>query len=66
MHRSPLKLVINPILRFLQFWTDEPWVLGSETEFDENKKPHFQGYCWLRAKVLADWKDVKKGAKRNL
>ena len=36
MHRTPLKLFINPILRFIQFWTTKPFVIASDTDFDMN------------------------------
>ena len=50
MHRSPLKLIINPFLRFIQFWTDKPFVIYSHTEFDKNGKPHFLKYGFGRIK----------------
>lgn len=28
-HRTPLKCIVNPILRRIQFWTDRPWVITS-------------------------------------
>lgn len=33
MHKSPLKLVLNPILRKIQWFTDRPYVIVSQTEF---------------------------------
>jgi len=32
MHRTPLKCIINPILRFIQFWTNKPFVIYFECE----------------------------------
>lgn len=64
VHRTPLKVIVNPILRFLQFWTNEPWVIGSDTDFDKDDNPHFQGYCWVRAEVLEKWKDTKRRLKK--
>lgn len=28
-HRTVLKVIVNPILRSLQFWTDRPYVIAS-------------------------------------
>ena len=47
MHKSPIKLLVNPILRRLQFFTDRPYVIGSETEFVEGK-PQFIKYKFVR------------------
>lgn len=51
MHRTPLKLIVNPILRFIQFWTDKPFVIYSETEFID-KKPHFLSYGFGKIKKV--------------
>lgn len=32
VHRTPLKVAINPILRTIQFWTDCPYVIVSITD----------------------------------
>ena len=47
MHRSPIKLAINPILRKIQFFTDKPFVIASETIFVD-KIPQFVGYKFCR------------------
>lgn len=47
MHRTPLKCIINPILRFIQFWTDEPYVIYSKCKMI-NEKWHFEGYGFGR------------------
>lgn len=56
MHRTPLKCFINPILRFIQFWTNEPFVIYSNCEKicgeKENAKWHFEGYGFGRVKYL--------------
>ena len=52
IHRTPLKVIVNPILRFLQFWTKRPFVIASDTEFDKNGKPHFLNYCFARIKKM--------------
>lgn len=43
MHKSPLKLVLNPILRKIQWFTDRPYVIVSQTEFIDDK-PNFIKY----------------------
>lgn len=53
MHRTPLKLVINPILRFIQFWTMKPYVISSITKFD-NDKPHFIKYGFSRVEYIKE------------
>lgn len=35
VHRHPLKLVFNPILMKIQFFTDRPWLIASRFS-DEN------------------------------
>ena len=50
-HRSPIKLIVNPILRKLQFWTDKPLVICTYTEFI-NDRPHFLSYGFKRIKYL--------------
>lgn len=47
MHKSPVKLIVNPILRKLQFFTDRPYVIASETEF-VNSIPYFVKYKFCR------------------
>ena len=46
-HQSPIKLLVNPILRKIQFYTDRPFVIASVTEF-VNKKPRFVKYAIRR------------------
>lgn len=55
MHRTPLKCIVNPILRKIQFWTDEPWVISSICEKDENGTWHFIKYELARVKYLGDY-----------
>lgn len=55
MHRTPLKYLVNPILRKLQFWTDKPFVIYSDCE-KVNGSWHFKRYGFGRVKYL-------KGAK---
>ncbi len=33
MHKTPIKLFINPILRKIQFFTNKPYVIASLTMF---------------------------------
>lgn len=47
IHSTPLKRVINPILRTIQFYTNKPYVIASMTEF-ENDIPKFGGYVFKR------------------
>ena len=66
MHRTPLKCFINPILRKIQFWSKDKWVIGSKTDFDENGVPHFKGYGLIRTRVMTaqeyiEWKKKKEG-----
>lgn len=48
-HRTPLKCFLNPILRKLQFWTDEPYVISSVVNF-KNDIPYFEKYTLARVK----------------
>lgn len=43
MHKTLLKYLVNPIFRFIQFWTDEPFVIYSKCEREEGKW-HFEGF----------------------
>lgn len=66
MHKSPVKLLLNHILRKIQFWTKEPLVICSKTDFDENGAPHFRGYGLIRTRVMTaqeynEWKNKKEG-----
>lgn len=66
MHKSPVKLLLNPILRKIQFWTKEPFVICSKTDFDENGAPRFRGYGLIRTRVMTaqeynEWKNKKEG-----
>lgn len=51
-HRSPLKLLINPILRMIQFWTDTPYVIASEYETCPVNGYYFIRYRFMRVKQL--------------
>jgi len=51
MHRIPLKCLVNPILRKLQFWTDKPFVIYSDCE-KVNGSWHFKRYGFGRVKYL--------------
>jgi len=33
-HKTKLKLIVNPVLRKLQFWTNKPYVICSITDFE--------------------------------
>jgi hypothetical protein len=56
MHRSLLKIIVNPILRKIQFWTKKPWVITSNCVMDENDIPHFLNYCFDRVECLGPFK----------
>ena len=62
MHRTPLKCILNPILRKLQFWTDTPYVIYSECENNKNKKkrPHFLKYGVCKVKFISDYNGPHK------
>lgn len=49
-HRSPLKLVVNPILRVLQFWTNNPYVIASKSERISYCDYKFIGYKFMRVR----------------
>lgn len=51
MHRTYLKRFINPLLRFIQFYTDKPYVIYSICE-KNNEKWHFIKYGFGRIKYL--------------
>ena len=51
MHRTPLKRFVNPILRFIQFYTDAPFVIYSECEKNDEKW-HFIKYGFGRIKYF--------------
>ena len=55
MHRTPLKCIVNPILRKIQFWTDEPWVISSICKKDEKGTWHFIKYELARVKCLGPY-----------
>ncbi|UOK16860.1 hypothetical protein [Vibrio phage phiKT1024] len=42
MHKHPLKLFMNPILRKIQFYTDEPYVIASRLSSDLSKFEKFE------------------------
>ncbi len=57
-HRHPIKIVINPMLRFIQFWTDKPYVIASITEF-KNEKPIFIKFAFFPIKLLKNEKTFR-------
>lgn len=50
-HRSPLKCILNPVLRTIQFWRQEPYVIATVTDFVDGQ-PHFVKYQVARIKYL--------------
>ena len=63
MHKTPLKCLVNPILRFVQFWTDEPFVIYSKCEKINGEKEkckwHFEGYGFGKVKYLKIKRSMK-------
>lgn len=49
IHVTPLKKIINPILRKIQFWTNSPVVIASECDM-RNDVPIFKYYKLCRVK----------------
>lgn len=50
-HKSPLKLILNPILRKLQFFTDKPFVITSCTNWI-NDEPNFLKYGFAKVRLV--------------
>jgi len=59
IHRTPLKCILNPILRKVQFWTDHPYVIYSDVEIEDNV-PHFLGYGIGKIKIISNYTGPKK------
>jgi hypothetical protein len=51
-HRSPLKLLMNPILRIIQFWTNYLYVITSEYNTYHINGHYFIQYRFMRVKQL--------------
>lgn len=47
IHRSPIKVLLNPALRKIQFWSSSPVVIASVTNFEEGI-PRFVRYVLKR------------------
>jgi hypothetical protein len=50
IHSTPLKRTVNPLLRYIQFWTDRPLVIASYVDFDGENIPNFKKYVLKRVK----------------
>jgi hypothetical protein len=50
IHSTPLKRTVNPLLRYIQFWTNRPLVIASHVDFDEKNTPNFKKYILRRVK----------------
>ena len=37
-HRAPFKVILNPILRLIQFWDDEPYVVATMVDYSDDVK----------------------------
>jgi hypothetical protein len=73
-HNTPLKLLLNPILRKIQFWTKEPYVISSWTDWEEavgevhEWKPLFVRYEFIPVRYFKNAEERKeyiKESKRN-
>ena len=47
-HKTPLKMILNPILRFIQFYSNKPYVITSNAELVENSHPRFKTYTFIK------------------
>lgn len=47
-HRPPIKVILNPILRTIQFWSNSPWVIASMTNCDSDGTAHFINYIFTK------------------
>ncbi len=45
IHKSPIKVWLNPILRRIQFYTNKPYVITSITEWKQDGTPTFVKYA---------------------
>lgn len=64
-HKSPIKCLINPILRKIQFWTDKPLVIASECAYIENGNDKEDKPIFLKYKITKV-KYYKKGKKDEI
>ena len=51
-HKTLLKLILNPILRFIQFWTDKPLVLASVSDYCPVNGYYFIRYEFIKVKQI--------------
>lgn len=51
VHRSPLKCIVNPVLRLLQFWRKDPYVIATKTEYIKGY-PNFVSYTFQRVEKI--------------
>ena len=47
IHKAPIKVLLNPLLRKIQFWRNDPYVIASVTEFID-KQPKFIKFTFCR------------------
>lgn len=59
MHKHPLKLIVNPILRKLQFFTNKPYVIASK--FDK-QRTKFIGFTFCRVRY---YKNIEEFIKKS-
>ena len=49
-HNTKLKCIVNPVLRWIQFWTDRPYVIFSRFLVINGEPKHFLRYGFGRIK----------------
>ena len=63
MHKTPLKLLVNPILRFIQFYTKSPWVIASKCNFEQSR-PIFIKYIFQRVRYFKSLEEKENFERR--
>lgn len=58
IHRTRLKLIVNPILRKLQFFTKKPWVIASIVDMKDGV-PKFIKYSLYRTECKGDFDESR-------
>lgn len=50
-HKHPIKMIINPILRKVQWFTNKPFVIASKFN---NEKTVFEGFVFMRVRYYGN------------
>lgn len=59
-HRSPVKSILNPVLRAVQFWSNRPYVIATDVDFMDDPKiaplarVTFVGYVFCREGIICE------------